>query len=1081
VGGNAQNVTTKNQEQTAMASNKKFWVGLEELHETPEFREASKNEFAPGAASVEDFLAQSNLGEGNTNRRDFLKFLGFGVTAATIAACETPVIKSIPYVNKPESITPGIPTYYASTYFDGYDYASILVKTREGRPIFLKGNKKHGINQGSVNARINASVLSLYDGTRLKGPMAGGKAISWSEADETITKELNNIAAGGGTIAILTGTIISPSTKKALKAFAAKYGEDKVRVVSYDAVSSYGIRVANERSFGKAFIPDYDFSKAKTVVSIAADFMNNWLLSTQYLPDFLKHRMPEGEWMSKHFQFEAALSLTGSNADHRATILPSQEGAVAIAIYNEIARRSGASTLSGNTDGLPGEAIAKAAESLYNNRGESLVVAGCNDPDVQVVVNAINVLLGNYGNTISTNHEVFVKQGNDKETLQLVADMNAGRIQALLIHGVNPAYSLPNAADFRSGLEKVKLTVSFASWADETASLCQYMCPDNHYLESWCDHYPKTGHYALTQPTISRLYDTRQWQESLLSWAGVEMNFHDYMRQVWQGYVASRGSAEALFDDLWYNALRNGSLSIEESTPVFSPEIDRTALTSAASRIEKHAPTGDFEVVLYNKVGIGDGMHATNPWLQELPDPISKITWDNYIAMNPADAERFGFNLHYGQELPASVATLTVGNTSIEAPVIAQPGQKRGTISLALGYGRGSNGENIGKAAYRSKNSGGYELDINGKRIPIGVNAYPLVAVEGGTMVYHCHGAKIEATGKTFPIAATQTHHTLMGRDSVVKETTLAVYKSSPKEAYNPPHVLPVHEGGSIMKKSVEDIDLWNAHPVEGVGHRWGMSIDLNTCIGCGACVTACHSENNVPVVGKDEVRRGRDMHWLRIDRYYSSDQNMDKAREEGMGVIAAYREMEIPEYDNPTTVHMPMMCQHCNHAPCETVCPVAATTHSNEGLNQMTYNRCIGTRYCANNCPYKVRRFNWFNYKAYAKFAEVNPAQDEMARMVLNPDVTVRSRGVMEKCSMCVGRIQAGKLAAKMKGEPLHDGAVVTACAEACPTNAIVFGDLNDPKSLVRAQHENDRAYYALQEVGVKPNVSYKVKVRNA
>jgi molybdopterin-containing oxidoreductase family iron-sulfur binding subunit len=348
-------------------------------------------------------------------------------------------------------------------------------------------------------------------------------------------------------------------------------------------------------------------------------------------------------------------------------------------------------------------------------------------------------------------------------------------------------------------------------------------------------------------------------------------------------------------------------------------------------------------------------------------------------------------------------------------------------------------------------------------------------------MVYEASGATVESTGETFPIATTQIHHTLMGRESVLKETTFSFFKSAPKEAYNKPHTLPTHEDGKTVAKDVEEFTLWEEHPVKQVGHRWGMSIDLTSCIGCGACVTACHSENNVPVVGKDEVRRGRDMHWMRIDRYYSSDMSLEKGEKEGMGVIETYREMEVPEYENPSTVFMPMMCQHCNHAPCETVCPVAATTHSNEGLNQMTYNRCIGTRYCANNCPFKVRRFNWFNYKAYDKFAEINPSQDAMARMVLNPDVTVRSRGVMEKCSMCVQRIQAGKLDAKMKGTPVQDGEIVTACAEACPTHAISFGDLNDENSKVRAEEEDKRSYHALDEIGVRPNVSYKVKVRNA
>jgi molybdopterin-containing oxidoreductase family iron-sulfur binding subunit len=1064
-----------------MATNKKYWVGLEELHETEAFKEASENEFTESSLSVDTFLSETDLGKTSTNRRDFLKFLGFSVTAATVAACETPVIHSIPYVNKPESVTPGVPTYYASTFYDGLDFASVIVKTREGRPIFIKGNDKHGINQGSVNARINSSVLGLYDSTRLDGPTMEGNKTSWADIDTAIGVDLKN--ASGKTIAVLTGTVISPSTTAAINAFKAAYGDDAVKHVSYDPISQYGIREAHNLSYGKAIIPDYDFSKAKVIVSIDADFMNDWLLHTQYVKQYAKNRNPQSDWMSKHFQFEGRLSLTGSNADVRVPVLPSEYGRVTLALHNEVAKQTGGSQLSVNTDGLPMDKISEAAKALVQNRNKALVISGSNSPSQQVVVNAINEMIGSYGNTISTEVEIFVKQGNDAEVAQLVADMNAGKVGALIIGSdINPSYTLPNAADFNAGLEKVGVTISFSGHADETASKCKYICPDNHYLESWNDFYPKTGHYALAQPVINKLYNTRQSQESLLTWAGNDMAYNDYIRQVWQNYTTSMGDGEAfLFDDFWFNALRNGSVNVQVPSADWTPVMDASALSAAASKVAKVQSSGDFDVQLYTKVGIGDGSQSTNPWLQEMPDPISKITWDNYIAMNPADAEELGFNLHLGQELPASMAKVTVNGVSLELPVVAQPGQKKGSVSIALGYGRGAGQENIGHAAFRTKTYGGYELDADGNKIPVGKNAYPLVAMTNDGMSYVVSGATIESMGTTFPIASTQIQNTLMGRDSVLKETTFSFFKSSPAAAYNPPHELAVHEDGEYIKKNVDDISLWDEHPVKAVGHRWGMSIDLTTCIGCSACVTACHSENNVPVVGKDEVRRGRDMHWMRIDRYYSSDTTLEGGEEAGEGVIDTYRNMEIPTYDNPSTVFMPMMCQHCNHAPCETVCPVAATTHSDEGLNQMTYNRCIGTRYCANNCPFKVRRFNWFNYKAYDKFAEVNPSQDVMARLVLNPDVTVRSRGVMEKCSMCVQRIQAGKLDAKIKGQPVEDGSIVTACSEACPTNAITFGDLNDTKSAVRQGENDKRAYHALAEVGVKPNISYKVKVRNA
>jgi molybdopterin-containing oxidoreductase family iron-sulfur binding subunit len=1063
-----------------MANSKKYWVGLEELDATPEFQEAQKNEFAPESQSVDDFLNDTQLEKSSTNRRDFLKFLGFSVTAATVAACETPVIHSIPYVNKPEQITPGLPTYYSSTYFDGNDFGSVMVKTREGRPISLKANTDAGVTKG-LNSRINASILNLYDSTRLKNPKVSGEDTTWEAIDSDLKSKFEAIAAKGGQIRYLSGTEISPSAKAAIEAFSAHLGEGVFKTVSYDAVSLSAIRAANQKSFGVPAIPDYHFDKARAVVSLGADFMDNWLLSTEYVSEFLENRKPDGPWMNKLYQVESRLSLTGSNADVRVPILPSQMGAFAVALHNEVAGKLGSSKLKpvAGVD-LPSGAIEEMASELVKYQGQSLIICGVNDPDIQTVVNSINSMLSNYGATISTDTELFINQGSDAEVMNLLSEVNSGKIDALILGAdINPAYSLPNAAEFIEALAKVDVLISFSDHEDETASLCTYLCPNSNYLESWNDLMPKTGHYAVVQPTINNLYNTRQFQESFLRWSGMDTSYQDFLKEQWKKYHSGTAELPIIFDEFWFNAVRQGSVNISPTSSLWEGNMDPAAAESAARNLKSSAAAG-YEVEFYTKVGIGDGRHATNPWLQELPDPISKVTWDNYIAMNPADAKEEGFNMHLSQESPASLVTLALNGKEVTLPVVPQPGQKRGSVSIALGYGRGSGDENIGKAAFRTKQYGGYELDSEGKKVPIGKNVYPFVGVNDGFMTYFASGATVSNTGETFPVASTQIHHTLMGRESVVKETSLEVYKNSPKEVYNKPHQLAAHEDGKNIKKDVDEFTLWDEHPVADVGHKWGISIDLSACIGCGACVTACHMENNVPVVGKDEIRRGRDMHWLRIDRYYSSDMSLEKGAEQGMGVIDTYSEMEVPQYDNPTTVHMPMMCQHCNHAPCETVCPVAATTHSNEGLNQMTYNRCIGTRYCANNCPYKVRRFNWFNYKAYDKFAEVNPSQDATARLVLNPDVTVRSRGVMEKCSMCVQRIQAGKLDAKLKGEPVKDGSVASACKEACPTNAISFGDLNDSNSQINKEVNDKRTYYALEEIGVRPSVSYQVKVRN-
>ena len=1077
-----------------MGITKKYWSSLDELQNTAAAQEALTSEFKRDQ-NVQDFLNDENLNESNTGRRDFLKFMGFGLAAATLAACETPVIKSIPYVVKPEEITPGVANYYASTYYDGNDYGNLLVRTREGRPIHVKGNKDHGIAGGGLNSRMNASVLGLYDGSRLKGPKKQGNDIDWNTLDTDVKAAL----ASANSIRIVSNTIISPSTQRAINEFSAKYA-GKVKHVQYDTVSYSGLAKANGGS-----VPNYDFSKAKTIVSIAADFLGTWLMPAAFTAQYAQTRKPEGEWMSKHYQFESNMSLTGSNSDVRTAIKPSQQGMVAAALY--------AAVTGGSAAGVEGAdaAIASAAESLKANAGASLVVAGSNDPNVQMIVAAINNALNNNGSTVDTKNTLNLFQGSDEAMAALVEEMNAGSVDVLIVYGVNPSYSWMNAEKFNSGLQKVKTSVSFNMFADETASRCGYMAPDNHYLESWNDYSPMKGRTDLAQPTINVLYNSRYAQESFLRWSDNASSYYDYMRATQSGgYTAAMLKS----DSNWNTAVHNGTFaSAVAVAAMVAPVAVDMAAAPAPAPIAAPAPAmniadalaaaasakaGEWEVTLYQKVTMGAGNHANNAMLQETPDPITKVTWDNYVTMAPADMKEMGLETYIGQCDCASLVTVTVNGKSVTLPAMPVPGQKRKTIGIALGYGRGAGNEEIGKAAYQTGKAG-VHLMQGDKRQTIGGNAYPMVAMSAGHAFYTSSDVTIASAPGTYAIATTQMHATVMGRDSVIKETVIATYlaeKDAKRGAasYNMAVTLPIHEDvnkdGTIDvndRQGIREVDLWRDHPVEGVGHRWGMTIDLTSCLGCGSCITACHTENNVPVVGKDEVLRHRDMHWMRIDRYFSSEyQTIDIAdtlantkEATGKGTIGAYREMESPE-ENPRTVHMPMMCQHCNHAPCETVCPVAATVHSNEGLNNMAYNRCIGTRYCANNCPYKVRRFNWFNYVTNDKFAMVNPSQDETLRMVLNPDVTVRTRGVMEKCSMCQQRIQAGKTEAKRNGTTVLDGMIQTACAEACPTNAIVFGDLNDVTSKNAQRAGSVRSYHALEEIGIQPNIYYMTKVRN-
>jgi len=1065
--GNAENVTIK---QIIRMRKKIYWTGPEELDNTPVFQEAINNEFS-GEQTVDAFLGDERLCETSTGRRDFLKFMGFSLTSATLAACEAPVIKAIPYVNKPEEITPGVANYYASTYCDGMDYANILVKTREGRPIFIKSNGDHGIEGGALNARINASVLGLYDSARVAGPMKNGDKITWASADADLVSAIGQ----GGKVVLVTPTITGPASLRAIDAFKTKYAAEHI---VFDSISYSAIRKANLADYGVNAIPQYNFAKAKTIVSVGADFLSTWLTSNLYTAQYAKSRKPENGAMARHYQFEANLSLTGSNADYRSAVKPSEYGTVVKAIFSKLLSKAGQSGVNASLDGLDAALIDKATNDLWSSKGNALVVCGSNDLNIQRTVNAINALLGNYaaGGTIDLTNPLNLGKGDEADLARLIAEMSSGSVGTVVLWDVNPVYHSHQGEAFKKALAKPATTVAISLYADETASNCKYILPGTHYLESWSDHSLLGSRVDLAQPVISPLYDSRQAQESLLRWTGVQSSFYDFLRE-------THGKDELT----WNMGVHNGTFV---SQPILTVDVVMSAdAISVANAIT--ATGSEWEIEFYQKTGIGSGTQANNPWLQELPDPVTKITWDNYATMSLLDVESNGLNKYIAQKDHASVIKLTVNGKEVELPVFPQPGQKQGTIGIALGYGRGANGELVGKAAYQTGTKGEHLTGADGTPISVGKNAFALLTAKENAVQYYATGISWEKTGATYPLASTQIHSTVMGRDGVVKETEIATFlsekdKKRGEASFNKFVKLGVHQDingdGKIDAQDalhVKEFDLWAPHPVEGVGHRWGMTIDLTSCTGCGACVTACHSENNVPVVGKDEVLVHRDMHWMRIDRFYSSDYSLERGEAEGVGVIASYGKMERPS-DNPQTVHMPMMCQHCNHAPCETVCPVSATTHSNEGLNQMTYNRCIGTRYCANNCPYKVRRFNWFNYTAYSKFKNVNPAQDEISRMVLNPDVTVRTRGVMEKCSMCVQRIQGGKLEAKKAGMPVADGAIVSACAEACPTHAIQFGDLNDAKSKVQSISDNVRSYNALEEVGTQPNIYYLAKVRN-
>ena len=1003
-------------------SNKRYWKGIEELTNDPSFVKNIHNEFG-NMPSENDSKGDSLVDGTGTHRRDFLKVLGFGVAAVSLAACEAPVKNTIPYLNKPEDVEPTIANWYASTFTDGGEYASVLVKTREGRPIKIEGNKLSPVSKGALSARAQASVLSLYDNEKLKGPQAGGKATDWAQLDKEFVAKLSAIAAKGGQIRIVSNTILSPTTKKVIAEFTAKY--PTTQHVVYDANSAYGLSVAHG-----GIIPSIDFSKAKTIVSLGADFLGTWVAPTEFAGQWAEtRRVGSGKdgkkEMSRHYQFETILSNTGANADYRSAYKPSQEGLVAVALYNAVAKLTGAATVAGTSVKI--DHLEAAAKDLVKSKGASIVVSGSSDPQVQKIVAATNALVGAYGATINTGVAVNYRQGNDMAMSNFINEVSAGKVSAVIFYNANPVYNHPMGAKLGAALAKVELTLSTNDRADETGSLCQFNAPDSHYLESWNDAEPKTGFYSLVQPTISTIFKTRQAQDSFLTWAGNTTDYATYLERNWESTILKSGSLA------WKTALHDGVFGGNATVSSASPAVNTAEAAAAISKAYSNG--SDLELAVYEKVGLGTGSQANNPWLQEFPEPVSKACWDNYASISQPTATKL--NLKQGD-----VVKVSANGTEVSLPVLVQPGQANDTVAISIGYGR----TKAGKSA-------------NG----VGVNAYPFITEVNGACVGACtKGVSVTSTGEEKAIAQTQTHNTVMARQAVIQETVLGEFVKNPMSGRFVPEVL-TSEG----KKKATDLSLWNGHDYNN--HAWGMVIDLNTCTGCSACVVSCNAENNIAVVGRQEVINRREMHWMRIDRYYSSDAEVEDLK--GLEVAS----------DNPEVVFQPMLCQHCNNAPCETVCPVLATTHSSEGLNQMTYNRCIGTRYCANNCPYKVRRFNWFRYFQTDEY-DFN-FNNDLGRMVINPDVTVRSRGVMEKCSMCVQRIQEGKLAAKKEKRRPIDGEIEIACAQSCPTNAITFGDMNDPKSAISvllAEEREGRAYGVIEEINVKPNISYLMKVRN-
>lgn len=1043
-----------------------IWIGEKDLNHDPIFIKEAQQE------SLVDLIATENEAVENIggNRRDFLRMMGFGIGAAAVAAgCDIPVKRAIPYVVKPEEIVPGVANYYASSYVEGGDFCSILVKTREGRPIKIEGNTLSSVTNGGTSARVQASVLSLYDVNRLKNPNIGGETSDWDSVDSKVKEAL---AAASG-VRIVSNTILSPTTKRVITEFAAKY--PNTELISYDPVSSAAILEANEKSFGLKVIPAYHFDKAELIVSFNADFLGTWISPIEYAKQYAQGRKISDvhkATMSKHVQIESQMSMTGSNADNRILVKPSEQGAAIQYLYEVL--RDGYSAVALNEKAQ--SALKALASQLKAASAKSLVVSASNNVAEQILVNAINELLTNYGSTLDFNHYSMQRQGDERGLVKLVSDIKGGTVDTVIFLKSNPIYEYPAIEGLKEALEGLANTINLGYEPNETNAICKITAPIHHGLESWGDAEAKKGSLSLIQPSISPLFATRQAEESLLRWsenegldATSDQPYYEYLKKNWEENFHALQSEFIGFQSFWDKSLHNGVFEYQhtDASPSFQADI-ASALAGVSS-----PESSDLEIQFIEPVSISNGVHANNPWLQEMPDPVNRCTWGNYLSV-PVDFDGVRKFIGYNEIKDGDLVDLTIGDKTYTVPAIQQFGQMKGTVALALGYGRTVVGE-------------------SGQRIGTDVN--PSVGISNGLAQYHNSSVSLSSVkGKEKHYSSVQYHHTMGVKAKDIKSgeeinadeaaTVYATYgfvqqgfqgSLTERSIIRHTHVDELEESIERLKHEREHHESLNQHtlyPFEeysenfySQGHHWGMHVDLNACIGCGACTVACMAENNIPVVGKEQVSRHQEMAWLRIDRYY-------------------YGSVE-----NPNVVYQPMMCQHCDNAPCENVCPVNATNHSSEGLNQMTYNRCIGTRYCANNCPYKVRRFNWLDYTTADLFpanqVKINDEKvpygaDNLTRMVLNPDVTVRSRGVIEKCSFCVQRIQEGKLSAKGEKRKLEDSDVKSACQTACPTGAITFGDQNNHEGILAEKFESPLNMIVLEEINVRSSVRYTMKVNN-
>ena len=975
---------------------KEYWRSLDQLANTPEFQNYLKNEFPENKEEISS----------SVSRRKFLTLMGASLAFAGLAACRRPVEKIVPYVTAPENIVLGKPLFYATAMPHGLNAYGLLVESHEGRPTKIEGNVDHPSSLGKATARIQASILDLYDPDRSYAVRKNGREADWAGFVAYWEKLYNQYRDNQGQgLAVLSGSFSSPTLYALYSEFKKTFPE--ARWVAYDPVSSENLYNGLRMVFGAAVRPVYAYDKAKVILSLESDFLYEEEESITAMKGFSAGRRTRSEKdeMNRLYVVENMFTTTGGMADHRLRLQSRQIAPFAFALAKELQNQGVALDLPEGVVDLSGQRfnqkwIAAVARDLIRNRGKSLLVAGSRQPEpVHALCAMINRALGNEGQTVRYMALRDAVLPSTKETAALASAMANGEVETLVMLGGNPVYNAPVDANFADRLSKVKNTIHFSSHVDETSRLCQWHVPLAHYLESWGDVRAADGTVSVVQPLIQPLFGGVQEVQALhLLARGKDAKSYDVVRDI---FKKKFGGGD--FEKRWRRALNKGVVAGTESRPV------KTSLkTRALVDYLRYNPlpvnaadANNLEIVFRPSPALHDGRHANNGWLQEMPDPVTKLTWDNPVLMSPATAEELGFENE-------DVVRLTYGGRTAELPVWIVPGHADYSLTLTLGYGRQAAGR-VGDG--------------------VGFDVYKLRAANEPFMGL---GGRLTPTFTTYPIANTQDHGSMEGRPLVL-EADVEEYRHHPEFASEAVEHLP-------------NRSLWDEREYN-TGNQWGMVIDLSACSGCNACVVACQSENNIPVVGKEQVRNGREMHWMRIDRYFAGD------------------------LSDPEMVHQPVACQHCENAPCEQVCPVQATNHDDEGLNLMVYNRCIGTRYCSNNCPFKVRRFNFFNY---------TNDLPEIVQMAQNPDVTVRSRGVMEKCTYCIQRIKKAEIDAKNEGRELKDGDVVSACQQTCPADAIVFGNILDPESEVYKAKQNNRNYEMLIEYNLKTRTSFLAKIRN-